>query len=142
MIWKPRNPLIDPSNVSQGKQNDYLCTKDLSDFVDCQFENAPWIHACYFGKSTSDEQNYSHLRRLPCCAKEKLFTVRWDLLPWVFDREHHILAVLKFIYSEKATKFCEIFTLLLTVCTVVKSKVKIVAFSEYMNFTIIQNIPG
>ena len=46
---------------------------------------------------------------------------------------------LKFIYSEKATKFCEIFTLLLTVCTVVKSKVKIsqnfVAFSEYMNFT-------
>ena len=46
---------------------------------------------------------------------------------------------IKFIYSEKATKFCEIFTLLLTVCTVVKSKVKIsqnfVVFSEYMNFT-------
>ena len=46
---------------------------------------------------------------------------------------------LKFIYSEKATKFCEIFHLLLTVCTVVKSKGKIsqnfVAFSEYMNFT-------
>jgi len=63
-------------HVSQGKQNDYLCTKDLSDFVDCQFENAPWIHACYFGNSTSDEQNYSHLRRLPCCAKDKLFTVR------------------------------------------------------------------
>ena len=46
---------------------------------------------------------------------------------------------IKFIYSEKATKFREIFTLLLTVCTVVKSKVKIsqnfVAFSEYMNFT-------
>ena len=48
--------------------------------------------------------------------------------------------LLKFIYSEKATKFCEIFTLLLTVCTVVKSKVKILqnfeAFSEYMNFTL------
>ena len=47
---------------------------------------------------------------------------------------------LKFIYSEKATKFCEIFTLLLIVCTVVKSKVKtlpnFVAFSEYMNFNI------
>ena len=28
----------------------------------------------------------------------------------------------KFIYSEKATIFCEIFPLLLTVCTVVKSK--------------------
>ena len=45
---------------------------------------------------------------------------------------------LKFIYSEKATQFCEISTLLLTVCTVVKSKMEIsqnfVAFSEYMNF--------
>ena len=42
------------------------------------------------------------------------------------------------MYSEKATKFCEISTLLLTVCTVVRSKVEIsqnfVAFSEYMNF--------
>jgi hypothetical protein len=42
------------------------------------------------------------------------------------------------MYSEKATKFCEIFPLLLTVCTVVKSKgkisQKILAFSEYMNF--------
>ena len=49
-----------------------------------------------------------------------------------------LLFALKFIYSEKATKFCEIFPLLLTVCTVVKSKGKIsqnfVAFSEYMNF--------
>ena len=46
--------------------------------------------------------------------------------------------LVNFIYSEKAAKFCEIFTLLLTVCTVVKSKGKIlqnfVAFSEYMNF--------
>ena len=46
--------------------------------------------------------------------------------------------VLKFVYSEKTTKFWEIFPLLLTVCTVVKSKVKIsqifLAFSEYMNF--------
>ena len=33
--------------------------------------------------------------------------------------------VLKFIYSEKATKFGEIFPLLLTVCTVLKSKGKI-----------------
>ena len=45
----------------------------------------------------------------------------------------------KFIYSEKATKFCEIFTLLLSYVVPVKSKVKIsqncVAFSEYMNFT-------
>ena len=39
---------------------------------------------------------------------------------------------LKFIYSEKAIKFCEISTLLLTYVVPVKSKV---AFSEYMNFT-------
>ena len=42
------------------------------------------------------------------------------------------------MYSEKATKFCEIFALLLTTIHTVKSKVKIlqnfVAFSEYMNF--------
>ena len=48
------------------------------------------------------------------------------------------IILVKFIYSEKATKLCKLFTLLLTVCTVVNSKVKIsqnfVAFSEYMNF--------
>ena len=38
---------------------------------------------------------------------------------------HDVSWILKFIYSEKATKFCEIFPLLLTVCTVVKSKEKI-----------------
>ena len=47
--------------------------------------------------------------------------------------------IVKFIYSEKATKFCEIFTLHLSYVVPVKSKVKIsqkfVAFSEYMNFT-------
>ena len=48
------------------------------------------------------------------------------------------LCGLKLIYSEKAKKFCEIFTLLLSYVVPVKSKVKIlqnfVAFSEYMNF--------
>ena len=43
----------------------------------------------------------------------------------------------KFIYSEKAKKFSDISTLLLTACTVVKSKLEIsqnfVAFSEYIN---------
>ena len=47
---------------------------------------------------------------------------------------------LKFIYSEKATKFCEISTLLLSYVVPVKSKVDIsqnfVAFSEYMNFNL------
>ena len=49
------------------------------------------------------------------------------------------LFLLMFIYSEKATKRFEIFTLLLPYVVPVKSKVKIsqnfVAFSEYMNFT-------
>ena len=47
-------------------------------------------------------------------------------------------------YSEKATKFCKIYPLHLTVCTAVKSKGKIsqnfVAFSEYMNFTYFDGI--
>ena len=46
---------------------------------------------------------------------------------------------LKFIYSEKATKFCEISTLLLSNVVPVKSKVEIfqnsVDFSEYMNLS-------
>ena len=49
----------------------------------------------------------------------------------------------KFIYSEKATKFCQIFPLLLSYVVPVKSKGKIsqnfVAFSEYMNFKNVEN---
>ena len=47
-------------------------------------------------------------------------------------------ARLKFIYSEKVTKFCDNSTLLLSYVEPVKNKVKILqkflAFSEYMNF--------
>ena len=50
--------------------------------------------------------------------------------------------MIKFIYSEKATKFCEISTLLFSYVVPVKSKVEIsqnfVAFSEYMNFNSVQ----
>ena len=50
----------------------------------------------------------------------------------------HVFLLIKFIYSEKATKFCEIFPLLFTTVHTVKSKGKIsqnfVAFSEYMDF--------
>ena len=46
---------------------------------------------------------------------------------------------IKFIYSEKATKFCEISTVDLSYVVSVKYTVEIsknfVAFSEYMNFT-------
>ena len=47
--------------------------------------------------------------------------------------------VVKFIYCEKATKFCEISTVDLSYLVKVKSTVEIsqnfVAFSEYLNFT-------
>ena len=46
--------------------------------------------------------------------------------------------LLKFIYSEKASSFCEISTVDLSYVVTVKSTVEIlqnfVAFSEYMNF--------
>ena len=42
-----------------------------------------------------------------------------------FDLAKENFAPWKFIYSEKATKFCEIFTLLLSYVVPVKSKVKI-----------------
>ena len=48
--------------------------------------------------------------------------------------------LLKFVYSEKATNFCEISTLLLSTVHTDKIKEEIsqnfVAFSEYRNFTI------
>ena len=47
---------------------------------------------------------------------------------------------IKFLYSEKATKFCKTSALLLSHVVPVKSKVEIsqncVAFSEYMNFKV------
>ena len=50
--------------------------------------------------------------------------------------------VLKFIYSEKAKNFCKISTVDLSYVVTVKSTVEIlqniVAFSEYINFTIIE----
>ena len=51
---------------------------------------------------------------------------------------------LKFIYSEKATKFCEISTIDLSYVVLVKSTAveilqNFVAFSEYMNFTVNKN---
>ena len=68
-----------------------------------------------------------------------------NLLDWImlkgFNNHQHGFYILKSIYSEKATTFCEIFTLLLSYVVPDKSKVKIlqnfVAFSEYMNFTYI-----
>ena len=51
-----------------------------------------------------------------------------------------------FVYSEKATKFCKISTLILSIVHTDKSKVEIlqnfVAFLEYINFNILQIFPN
>ena len=57
-----------------------------------------------------------------------------------YQNELYEIFTLKFTYSEKPTKFCEIFTLLLSYVVPVKSEVKIsqnfVGFSEYVNFKV------
>ena len=71
---------------------------------------------------------------------------RWDtlysrLFMWfcIYFLRVKFWYLIQFIYSEKAKKCCEIFTLLLSYVVPVKSKGKIsqyfVAFPEYMNFT-------
>ena len=61
-----------------------------------------------------------------------------ELRQLVYQIPFRIMAPLKFMYSEKATKFCEISTILLSYVVPVKSNEEIsqnfVAFSEYMNF--------
>ena len=72
-------------------------------------------------------------------AKKTQPTIMHEVTKVQIFWEGHKNLTLKFIHSEKATKSCEIFTLLLSYVVPVKSKVKIsqkfVAFSEYMNFT-------
>ena len=58
----------------------------------------------------------------------------WEHFYWLPSKKFIFSTKMKFIYSEKATKFCKIFTLLLSYVVPVKSKVKIsqnfVAFSK------------
>ena len=55
------------------------------------------------------------------------------------DHQYFILFELKFIYSEKATYFCEIWTVdfsyVITVKSMVEMSQNFMAFSEYINFT-------
>ena len=78
------------------------------------------------------------------------WVVSGDLLCCLLKREgnwttdtffaFYVYCQVKFIHSEKATKFCEISTLDLSYVVTVKSTVEIsqnfVAFSEYMNFNL------
>ena len=70
--------------------------------------------------------------------KSTIFYLLFIVLRIYITLEHN-WKWLKFIYSEKATNFCEISTIDLSYVVPVKSTVEIaqnfVAFSEYMNFT-------
>ena len=69
-------------------------------------------------------------------SNDKMFLLKMYAITWTtWDTSHRqkatrvkdiqcdFITTVKFIFSEKATKFCEISTLLLSVCTVDKSKV-------------------
>ena len=64
-----------------------------------------------------------------------LVNFQLSIMKKLWDIAQENLVYIKFIYSEKATKFCEISTLDLSYVVSVKSKV---AFSEYMNFNVLQ----
>ena len=95
-----------------------------------QFKNKRSVYFLIFQKNHILEDFLNDLY----CAPSILFVL-------LHHKRVNVILVshLKFIYSEKATQFCEIFTLFLTTVHTVKSKVKIsqnvVAFSEYMSFT-------
>ena len=82
----------------------------------------------------SNKMKCAFYETLPTFSKKKFVTKRRMALFFQYKNAIYV----KFIYSEKATKFCEISTVDLTVTTEDKFKVEIsqnfVAFSEYMNF--------
>ena len=120
-------------------------------------------HPSNSSSSMQDRQTFlSSLPPLLCKQQQPEVILDWQLsisqacsslvsqynVPIVYLRTYHakrppLHQVLKFIYSEKATKFCEILTLLLATVHTVKSKVKISqnfeAFSEYMNFNTVMS---
>ena len=88
------------------------------------------MHSLLFKRPALKSENVTDSKGMP------IIMVTWVVEFLSGDRYN----IIKFIYSEKATNFCKLFTLLLSYVVPVKSKVKIlknfVAFSKYMNFTI------
>ena len=98
-------------------------------------------HEWYFGVSKQSSCCFSLTEKHLSLLQNFLFSSTLQLCTTQLLTKYAILiVVLKFIYSEKAAKFCQIFTLLLSYVVPVKSKVKIsqnlVAFSKYINFKI------
>merc|ERR1712051_746623 len=83
---------------------------------------------------------FAKILRIRCKKLNETGQMGVPLFEFVKITIFYLQKILKFIYSEKATKFCKISTLLLSYVVQVKSKVEIlqnfVAFSEYMNFKV------
>ena len=113
---------------------------------------AIWQYWCFVSKSweqtimslilPKNERIFGRIRDFKVFGQfDQVFQIAQLLVHFIFVSVSIVrvnMRKLKFIYSEKATKFCKISTLLLTGCTVVKSKVEIsqsfVSFLEYRNF--------
>ena len=113
-------------------------------------------------KNVTENQNEGYvLERAGCCISKKKNHPHYPEDPGVliflksigifihppcngiYKNKQTNKVIIKFIYSEKATKFCEVSTIDLMVSIYDKSMVEIleilqkfVAFSEYMNFTL------
>ena len=107
------------------QKGEKLKPKILSKLRGGQCGHSPRLYT--FRRPCTFNQKDGYLAILPGIDHWNYFKIKWCLL--------------KFIYSGKGTKFCEILTLLLSYVGPVKIKVKIshnfVAFSEYMNFIFI-----
>ena len=124
----------------------------LSSLRYCCF--VPCSSSCLKTPQNWDEFNPSLLsisilprRTIDCWGWETTIEyLPWTNFVWYWttcsSTEAPTVSRIKFIYSEKATKFCGISTLILSYVVPVKSKVEIskilMAFSEYMNLTIYQ----
>ena len=101
------------------KNNQLECEESFSE-IGKEKEHIEFVHE---SKNTMDEQ----------VDKENLISSKKEVEE---DLKNHVV---KFIYSEKASKFCKTFALLLSYVAPVKSKMEIsqnfMAFLEYMNFT-------
>ena len=128
-------------NLRKIDKNDTFSALDTSLekklFVNCWFHN--WMT-----RIDMSDLETSWLVRLWIVAP----WLHWCSL-WVTEKGQNLSEIalknflLKFVYSEKVTEFCEIFPLLLTAVRTVKSKGKIlqnyVTFSKYMNLKYFQS---
>ena len=107
-------------------------------FVDVKFEESLSKEHCLFIMLELVKNLIYQRRQIPLTFETLKREMQKYYNSFANVRFFYYFIHLKFIYSDKATKFCEISTCSSYVVPV-KNKVKIsqsfVAFSEYMNFT-------